>query len=664
MSGAAYFVIIFESYFILTNKKESKTSGGEKFQKRLQGEQRVRTSKTKQSATRNSAPRNTAPFTRKASGAFEKPEGTFRGTFEKRQDTRRSSNSGNKPDFERKKTTRFSNESGRSFDSTSRRTTKDSEERGGDFKRKPRTSGEKSGFERRESAYTARPGAKHFSGGDDRPPFKRNNTDRPGTNRFSGGGDDRPPFKRNNTERPGTNRFSGGSDDRPPFKRNNIERPGTKRFSGGGDDRPPFKRNNTDRPGTNRFSGGGDDRPPFKRSNTERPGTKRFSGGSDDRPPFKRSNTERPGTKRFSGGDDRPPFKRSNTERPGTNRFSGGDDRPPFKRSNTERPDNKRFSGTEGGKSEFRSRASKPKGDYSNREYKPRPDKFNKEEHKRGRKEMQQAPPANFKGRGKQLRETSGMLEKGASLAVEEVRLNRYIAMSGSYSRREADAFITEGRVNVNGLVVNELGTKVQPGDVVKLDGQRIAAQKPVYILLNKPKGYVTTTDDPEGRQTVMDLIQLPAADNLFPVGRLDRNTTGVLLITNDGDLAQKIMHPSFNIKKIYRVKLDRKPSREHMMDWIAGVQLEDGRMSFEQVGFVEKEEPTVLGVEIHSGRNRVVRRMFEHFGYEVKSLDRVLLGEFDKLNLGRGRWRFLNDKEMRYVMKIKARKQKSASKY
>ena len=594
MSGAAYFVIIFESYFILTNKKESKTSGGEKFQKRLQGEQRVRTSKTKQSATRNSAPRNTAPFTRKTSGAFEKPEGTFRGTFEKRQDTRRSSNSGNKPDFERKKTTRFSNESGRSFDSTSRRTTKDSEERGGDFKRKPRTSGEKSGFERRESAYTARPGAK----------------------RFSGGGDDRPPFKRNNTERPGTNRFSGG-----------------------------------------------DDRPPFKRSNTERPGTKRFSGG-DDRPPFKRNNTERPGTKRFSGGDDRPPFKRNNTDRPGTNRFSGGDDRPPFKRNNTERPDNKRFSGTEGGKSEFRSRASKPKGDYSSREYKPRPDKFNKEEHKRGRKEMQQAPPANFKGRGKQLRETSGMLEKGASLAVEEVRLNRYIAMSGSYSRREADAFITEGRVNVNGVVVNELGSKVQPGDVVKLDGQRIAAQKPVYILLNKPKGYVTTTDDPEGRQTVMDLIQLPAADNLFPVGRLDRNTTGVLLITNDGDLAQKIMHPSFNIKKIYRVKLDRKPSREHMMDWIAGVQLEDGRMSFEQVGFVEKEEPTVLGVEIHSGRNRVVRRMFEHFGYEVKSLDRVLLGEFDKLNLGRGRWRFLNDKEMRYVMKIKARKQKSASKY
>ena len=153
--------------------------------------------------------------------------------------------------------------------------------------------------------------------------------------------------------------------------------------------------------------------------------------------------------------------------------------------------------------------------------------------------------PSNFKGRGKQLRETAGMMEKGANLANEAVRLNRFIAMSGSYSRREADAFIQEGRVSINGETVTELGTRVQPGDTVKLDGQRIAAQKPVYILLNKPKGYVTTTEDPEGRQTVMDLIQLPAADNLFPVGRLDRNTTGVLLITNDGDLAQKIMHPS-----------------------------------------------------------------------------------------------------------------------
>ena len=273
----------------------------------------------------------------------------------------------------------------------------------------------------------------------------------------------------------------------------------------------------------------------------------------------------------------------------------------------------------------------------------------------RGKQESAHEPAPNFKGRGKEFRKTAEQRDKEENLASGLIRLNRFIAMSGKHSRREADTMISEGRVSVNNEVVTELGTHVGPEDLVKLDNHRIRAQKPVYILLNKPKGYVTTTDDQDGRATVMDLINLPGSENLFPVGRLDRNTTGVLLITNDGELAQRLMHPSFEIKKIYRAKLDRKPSKDHMLAWIEGVELEDGRMSFEQVGFVEKNDPNVLGVEIKSGRNRIVRRMFEHYGYEVKSLDRVMLGEFDKVNLGRGRWRFLNDKELRVVEKLKA---------
>ena len=240
-----------------------------------------------------------------------------------------------------------------------------------------------------------------------------------------------------------------------------------------------------------------------------------------------------------------------------------------------------------------------------------------------------------------------------------EVRLNRYIANSGLGSRREADAMIIQGMVMVNGVVTTELGSKVNPKDVVKVSGQRIMPEKPVYILLNKPKGYITTTSDPEERRTVMDLIDLPGKERIYPVGRLDRNTTGVLLLTNDGELAQRLTHPSFEIKKVYRAKLHKKPSKEHMLAWVDGIELEDGYMAFAQIGFVDENDPSILGMEIHSGRNRIVRRMFEHFGYEVEALDRVLLGEFDKIKLGRGKWRFLSEKEVNYVQRIRRTKPK-----
>lgn len=268
--------------------------------------------------------------------------------------------------------------------------------------------------------------------------------------------------------------------------------------------------------------------------------------------------------------------------------------------------------------------------------------------------------PIGFKGSKREYNRVTSNLEKGTEHAnSNEIRLNRYIANSGICSRREADDLILQGLVRVNGEIVKELGTKVTPYDVVKVEDRKVVPEKPVYIIMNKPKGFITTTDDPEGRKTVMELIDLPGKERIYPIGRLDRNTTGVLLLTNDGEMAQKLMHPSFEIKKVYRATLDRKPTKEHMMQLVEGVELEDGMMAFEQCGFVEEGKDTVLGIEIKSGRNRIVRRMFEHFGYEVTGLDRVLLGEFDKVKLGRGKWRFLTEKEMNYVDRLKRTKAK-----
>ena len=269
-----------------------------------------------------------------------------------------------------------------------------------------------------------------------------------------------------------------------------------------------------------------------------------------------------------------------------------------------------------------------------------------------------------FKGSKKEFKQAGDKLNLGKELLSQEIRLNRYIANSGMCSRREADSLIAQGLVKINGEVVTELGSKVRPRDEVKVDGRKIVPEQPVYIILNKPKGYITTTSDPEGRDTVLDLIDLPGKERIYPVGRLDRNTTGVLLLTNDGEFAQKLTHPSFEIKKVYKVTLDKKPSKDHMLAWVEGVELEDGYMSFEQVGWVEEDEETVLGVEIHSGRNRIVRRMFEHFGYEVMALDRVLFGEFDKLKLGRSKWRFLTEKEIAYVERLKRKAPKKQSDY
>jgi 23S rRNA pseudouridine2605 synthase len=232
----------------------------------------------------------------------------------------------------------------------------------------------------------------------------------------------------------------------------------------------------------------------------------------------------------------------------------------------------------------------------------------------------------------------------------EEIRLNRFIANSGVCSRREADKYIASGVVTINGKIITELGTKVSPGDEVRFDGRKLNAEKKVYLLLNKPKDFVTTTDDPHAEKTVMDLIKNACDERIYPVGRLDRNTTGVLLFTNDGDLSKKLTHPSHNMKKIYQVSLDKSLSKEHLMQIAEGVELEDGKVAADAISFINQDDRSEIGVEIHSGKNRVVRRIFEHLGYRVKKLDRVYFAGLTKKNLSRGKWRFLSEKEVQYL--------------
>jgi 23S rRNA pseudouridine2605 synthase len=232
----------------------------------------------------------------------------------------------------------------------------------------------------------------------------------------------------------------------------------------------------------------------------------------------------------------------------------------------------------------------------------------------------------------------------------ETIRLNRYIANAGVCSRREADTYITAGMVTVNGEIVAELGAKVKPSDEVRFDGRRLNPEKKVYLLLNKPKDYVTTTDDPHANKIVMDLVKDACSERIYPVGRLDRNTTGVLLFTNDGDLSKRLTHPSHKMKKIYQVSLDRHVSKSHMEEITEGIELEDGLIAADAVSFINNEDKSEIGIEIHSGKNRIVRRIFEHFGYKVKKLDRVYFAGLTKKNLPRGKWRFLTEKEVRYL--------------
>ncbi len=273
----------------------------------------------------------------------------------------------------------------------------------------------------------------------------------------------------------------------------------------------------------------------------------------------------------------------------------------------------------------------------------------------RGRKDKSQPKPQYDEGKFKALDS-----KFAAQKTTDTIRLNRFIANAGVCSRREADELIVNGMISVNGEVVSELGYQVKRTDKVAYKGKELQREKMVYILLNKPKDYITTVEDPDGRNTVMDLIKEACEERVYPVGRLDRNTTGLLLFTNDGDLARALAHPSGNVQKIYLVELD-KPLTEADFNNITqnGVVLEDGAVPIDGLSIISDDRKS-LGIELHSGKNRVVRRVFEKFGYDVTKLDRTVFAGLTKKNIPRGQWRFLSQKEVVHLKYFTAKKPKT----
>lgn len=272
-------------------------------------------------------------------------------------------------------------------------------------------------------------------------------------------------------------------------------------------------------------------------------------------------------------------------------------------------------------------------------------------EEKRKRKELGVGSPESGVGSRKPTDKAQNNKPQTTNYKPDLIPLNKYISHSGICSRRDAAELIKQGKVLVNDKIITEPGTKVSPNDMVKVNGKKITISKNfVYILLNKPKDYITTTDDPQGRKTVLHLIKNATTERVYPVGRLDRNTSGVLLLTNDGDLAQKLAHPKHEIKKIYHVVLDKVLSKNDFDSIVAGVELEDGLVHVDAIAYEDAKDKTQIGLEIHSGRNRIVRRIFEHLGYDVRGLDRVMYAGLTKKNVQRGKWRLLNEKEIRIL--------------
>ena len=257
-----------------------------------------------------------------------------------------------------------------------------------------------------------------------------------------------------------------------------------------------------------------------------------------------------------------------------------------------------------------------------------------------------------FQGRGKSFSPRPRQIEYDVPVPApdEQIRLNKFLANAGLCSRREADEYIQSGKILVNGKPATELGTKITHSDVVEYDGNVVSLERKCYILLNKPKDCVTTSDDPNGRLTVMDIVKGACKERIYPVGRLDRNTTGVLLLTNDGDLASKLTHPQYVKKKIYHVWTDKDVTEDDMQRIADGIELEDGEIHADAISYATETDRNQIGIEIHSGRNRIVRRIFESLGYHVTKLDRVYFAGLTKKNLPRGRWRYLTQQEVNFL--------------
>ena len=343
---------------------------------------------------------------------------------------------------------------------------------------------------------------------------------------------------------------------------------------------------------------------------------------------------DRPRTRRKFDDEERPKRRFNKDEEKPRRRKFEDDERPRRKFNDEERP-----------KRRFNKDEERPRRKFNDKEEKPRRGSRRFEE----RHDEEEAPKRGRKG---DVSEKDPMYDRPA--ATGEIRLNKYLADCGICSRREADDLIKAGCVTVNGELVTTMGYKVKTTDKVVYGGQTLNREKLRYILLNKPKGYITTADDPEGRETVMELVKNACEERIFPVGRLDKNTTGLLLLTNDGDLAKKLTHPSSEITKLYHVVLNKPLTKNDMLRISEGVELDDGMIAADSIAYVEDDESKKgIGIELHSGRNRIVRRIFEHLGYEVMKLDRVMFAGLDKYKLPRGEWRFLTDREVAMLKKL-----------
>ena len=392
------------------------------------------------------------------------------------------------------------------------------------------------------------------------------------------------------------NRYNNDGEQRP-------YRPRTNSYNREGGDRPyRSSYNNGDRPSYNRYNNNGD-RPQRPRFNPN------SEDGGDQRSYRPRTNYNR------EGGEQRP-----YTPRPRFNNGEGGE-----QRSYTPRPRTGGYN--QGGDRPYRPRTGGYQGGGYNRPYRPRTADYN--------------PNAKYSLK-KQIEYKDILTDPN-----EPIRLNKFLANAGICSRREADEFITAGVVSVNGEVVTELGTKIKRTDEVKFHDEPVSIERKTYILLNKPKDCVTTSDDPQERKTVMDFVKGACKERIYPVGRLDRNTTGVLLLTNDGDLASKLTHPKYLKKKIYHVYCDKNVTKADLDQIAAGVTLDDGEIHADAISYASETDKSQVGIEIHSGKNRIVRRIFESLGYKVIKLDRVYFAGLTKKGLRRGDWRYLTEQEV-----------------
>jgi len=554
---------------------------------------------------------------------------------------------------------------------------------GNSFSRSPKPgyAGQKPGFNRSDD----RP-RRSFSDGERRSPAGRpsrpysatdgdNRSDRP--SRFNKPGEDRAgtnrPFPSRSSDdrpfrpKPGFKKpfGSGASDDRP-FR----PKPGFKKpfGSGASDDRPfrpkpGFKKpfgsgDSADRPfrpkpGFNKPFGSGDsaDRP-FR----PKPGFKKPFGerGSEDRGDRPRPYPKREGSDSYNGDRPRP---YGNRERPSADR----PDRPSFSKKpygsrNTEDGEKRysRFSKDADGRparTTYASSQPRPSNNTEEGTGEEKPKRiYTRQSAEDGESRPERSPRADFKisrpgktfGHNRKPRPA-----EGEELGPKGIRLNKYLANAGLCSRREADQFIETGVVEVNGEIITALGHKIQHEDVVLFGGKRVNGDRPTYVLLNKPKDYITTTRDPEQRKTVMELVGSLTRSRVFPVGRLDRNTTGVLMLTNDGDLSERLLHPSRKITKVYQVEVDKRFKIKDLKALKTGIELEDGIIKVDDVSLVEGGTPMQIGIQIHSGRNRIVRRMIEHLGYEIIKLDRVMFAGLTKKGLKRGQARLLTEEEV-----------------